>query len=255
MKKVLVVLCIILLLLIPSINAITIIPDKNRYVEKSANKIGLKESNVDELDRIFDDLKEKMKNVNTKEECNLLFKETLIKLDKYGLLGNIELDDAINLISNNDEESYSVLGESTRTNLLERVGVLCYALYEINPLLILMKIISGLTWELFLESIKLPYHTGSWITYGYAVGNWEGRIDSYEPAEGYIKIVGPEGEEEFNGAFYGQILRFDGVGGFAGEHLRYHYVGIKGFKGWSNGNYYFGTAKEVNIESNVPKYL
>lgn len=241
-KKLICGIIIFLMVLLPSISAINV-------ERPNFNKI--KTSNTNEFDKIFYELKEKMKDVNTREECNVIFKDALIKLDKNGLLGDIQLEDAIKLIINNDEDTYSVYGESTRTNLLEGVGVFCYVFQKTIPLPILV-FICGMTWSLFLQSINLPYQSGSWITYGYGVGNWEGRIDYYEPAEGYIKYVGSDGEKELNGTFYGQILELDGVDGFGGEHIKFHFVGLKGFKGWSFGNYYFGTAKEINIGINEP---
>lgn len=249
MKKIAIELCIILMLMLPSISAITVDESSSIELEKTSDKTIFIE---DELDIIFSDLQEKMENVDTQEECNILFKETIIKLDNCDLLGGFSVDDAYKIVSSSDN-TYSITGESSNTNFLESRGVYWYDIYKHEYLPKWRWTLSGILWPIYLELIKLPYHTSSWITFGYGIGNWEGRIDEYIPAEGYINIVTSEGEEEYNGNFYGHIHGLDGFGGYPSiDNLRYHYVGIKGFKGWNIGNYYFGTAEVIDIGYSHP---
>jgi hypothetical protein len=236
--------CILMLMSTP----IAISSESYSNQEITISKSIITASADNELDIIFSELREKMENVNTKEECNTLFKETIIKLDKCGLLGGISVDNAYKLVSSSvvSDNTYSITGETSNTAFLEHIGVYWYEYQKNNPYNFFMEYIADLIWRMFFSSIKLPYHTGSWITFGYGLGNWEGRIDEYVPANGYINVVGPDGEEEYNGGIFGHknIL---GPFGWGTDNLKYHYVGIKGFKGWNQGDYYFGTAEVIDI--------
>jgi len=251
MKKVLIGLCIVLMLLLPSINAITLIPDKNRYVEKTLNKIDLKENNADELDSIFNDLKEKMENADGQEDCKIIFKEALIKLDENNLLGDVSVDNAYKIIcdSYDDGNSYSVCGETNHTYFLERTGVFFYELSK--KFAFYFGLFCWFMYQIYLHGFREHIvHTGSYITFGILTYLRLYMLDAH-PAEGYIKIVGPNGQTEYS-SFFGHLEFINEIWLQDPEMHDVFCIGIKGFKGLLINNYYFGTAKEVDVRTDIP---
>jgi hypothetical protein len=222
----------------------------NEY--SNTTKSTLTASAEDELDVIFSGLKEKIKNVDKKEDCNLIFKEAIIKLNECDLLGGISVDDAYKLVSSsaNSDNSYSVYGESSKTYFLERTGVYFYELSKKYGSF--FSLFCDIIWHRFLfANINPPVHIDSWIIFGSLHYVRYYLYDAY-PAEGYINIVSSEGEIEYN-SFYGHLEFIDilDIQDPMGGH-NFYCIGIKGFKGILIGDYYFGTAKEVNISTDIP---
>jgi hypothetical protein len=214
-------------------------------------------SKKDRLDLIFDDIFVKMDSANSQEECNLIFKEAVIELDKYGLLGDTDLEEVIKLVSGNDGSSYSISGKSSHTSFLGKLGVIFYELSEgafYNKFI--LGILSEVLWLLFyfMKDFGIfSFHTGSWVTFGSRSTDWEGGNEEWTPSEGWIKIVEPSGEieTEYNSKFYGYL---DSIGDFGmnANKIWEHLVGVKGFRGINIGDYYLGTAEQVDIRTYHP---
>ncbi len=141
---------------------------------------------------------------------------------------------------------YTVTGETTRTNFLIKSGILINNFHQ--KVRRGLFIISGLILNRIFWDIDLGNHRDSWITFGVLNRDWEGNINYWYPSEGYINIVTPEGKEiEINGTFYGRIKIFTPFQPYP-DNIRDYYVGIIGFKGTRDGNYFSGTAEQVDIE-------
>jgi len=56
--------------------------------------VSLSKEDADEVDRLFDSIKEKLDKVETREESEEIFKEAVVELDKYGLLGGLSVKQA-----------------------------------------------------------------------------------------------------------------------------------------------------------------
>jgi hypothetical protein len=246
LRKILIIGIVVLLVgiaFLPSLTAITLNTTDSNH---------LSETQVGEIDIIFNNMKRKLDDVDTKEDCNTIFKETLIELDKYGLLKGISAVDAYKKITSGSDNPYSVYGESTANiYFLENTGLFFHELSKkYGPWL---SSICEFISHLFLVSNRNPLiHTGSYIYFGelYYVRYY--LYDTY-PADGYINIVSPEGETEYNGSFYGHIgfKEILDIQNPMGGHY-FYCLGIKGFKGILINNYYFGTAMDVNISNYIP---
>ncbi len=258
-----VILLFIGLALAPSINATILKTTDNNHLSEITSmiicsdgiksyKIKISDAEAEGVNKLLDNIGTKFVDVTSREECNIIFEEALIELDKYGLLGGNSVKDVIKIINTGDNP-YSINGQSTHTNFLGSIGIRFYELekeYDGD-----LGVFFDRMWQMFFHFyniIRCRVYSSSWITFGYAVGKWDGAIYRWIPTVGNITIVSSEGEEEFNDEFYGQIdtLWVDGyVPPFT---IRQYCVGVTGFKGINIGDYYFGSAKEVNIDINHP---
>jgi hypothetical protein len=206
------------------------------------------ETQESELENILEDMSEKISNVATQEECKHVFQESLIELEKQGFLGNSRAYD-INKILNDSYasgNSYTVYGKSTQTLFLERLGVFFYELSKKSKDHLGLFLSS-----LFLSNRNHLVHVGSYITFG-TLYYFEITMYDADPAEGYVKIVGPSGETEYNDSFFGQLENMDQLSLGDPDISVVHCIAIRGFIGILIDDYYFGTAKEVGIGIDVP---
>ena len=223
---------IFLMLLLPSVTASTYISERKTNV-----------------DVIYNNLEEKIAIAESKNDVKLCYKEALIELENNGLLGKYKANDVYNLMFE-DDNAVTVQGKSTETRFLERPGVHFYKLSQQYDGW--LGLFFDYMWRLyFRENLEAFIHTDSWIVFGtlYVI-----RLYVYDkwPAEGYVKIVDSGGEIEYTTPFYGHLgfithYNIDDPGAYW-----YYCIGIKGFKGLRIGDYYFGTAQEVDISNNRP---
>ena len=54
---------------------------------------------------LFDDLEQRLSDVETREEAEVIFKDTVVKLDKYGLLGGLSVRQVQKLVTSNMQQS------------------------------------------------------------------------------------------------------------------------------------------------------
>ena len=67
--------------------------------------VKLTQQEADEVELLFDDIEQRLSEVETRDEAEVIFKEAVVELDKYGLLGGLSVNQAQKLIINNYEES------------------------------------------------------------------------------------------------------------------------------------------------------
>jgi len=107
MKKILTISVILLFIGIaisPSINASVVMDDlvefDVEYCGLSKNyTVQLTQQEADEVELLFDDIEQKLSKIETREETEVLFKELLVGLDKYGLLGDFSVEQTYCLIT------------------------------------------------------------------------------------------------------------------------------------------------------------
>lgn len=88
----------------PSINANT---KQSEFVEITTKVYGLNggkhtvkltQQEADEVKEIFNSIREKLNNTESKEESEEIFKEAVVELDRYGLLGGLSVKQAQKLV-------------------------------------------------------------------------------------------------------------------------------------------------------------
>ena len=226
--------------------------DDSLFFQQSTQKAKM-ETQDDELDCILDDIRAKLSNAETQEECQRAFQESLLQLEEHGFLGGLRVDDVYKIINDSyaSGNSYTVYGESNQTLFIEGIGVLFYELSKT------LKFFFGSIFCSFLTSIYLRdnrdhlVHTGSYVTFGHLY-YLRGYLLKAYPAIGYIKIFGPNGKTEYNVSFLGQLEHIVEINLGDPELHDDYWIGMKGFKGILIGTLYFGTAKEVGIGITVP---
>ena len=108
MKKYLTVAVIYLfigLAVAPSINA-NLSKEKNLVeftielcgLKTGKEKIKLTQGEAEKVESLFASIRERMKNIDSREESEKIFKEAIIELDKFGLLGGLSVKQAQRLI-------------------------------------------------------------------------------------------------------------------------------------------------------------
>ena len=60
--------------------------------------VSLTQQEADEVELLFDEIRTKLDGVESREEAKEIFKDTVVELDKYGLLGGLSVNQAEMLI-------------------------------------------------------------------------------------------------------------------------------------------------------------
>ena len=214
-----------------------------------------------EVEELFDSIKERLESSETKEESEEIFKEIIVSLDKYGLLGGLSIKQAQRLVTGNNMNSI-FFKESEKSNNYDNALCSIYGdvsnAFHFNYWLGLLSIffsvmmnynwISGYMRQRFILPY-LPFKLATFISIGWRSCAHEAHPRPH-PSVGYIWTDGLNGETSWDGKLEGKSFRFTGedLGITYNEYL----VGVEFFKGLSyksNGKTrFFGSAKKVNIE-------
>jgi hypothetical protein len=235
MKKRAIGICFVIMLLLPSVTAFNY---KTFYKQETEDC---------KIDKIFESMEKRLENVDIHTESKTIFKETILELERNGFLQDNSANKALALIEDSDNDSFYVHGKATRIKSLESIGVYFYeAHWDLEGY---KRNVYEFMWKSFLLYIDLVKHRGSYLTFGIGIGPWNGAIETYQPAVGYIHILGPDGEEEnYTGEFYGRLGDIWPITS-AAEGQRHYLTGIKGFMGIRAGKYFFGAAEQVKIRA------
>ena len=125
----------------PSINSSII---KDELVEFDVEFCGLGKKHTvkltkqeaEEVELLFDEIRTKLDNVESRDEAEIIFKEAVVELDKYGLLGGLSVKQIQKLILGNyqnlgiqefiDKIYEKILGNSENCRNQRHVSPLCY---------------------------------------------------------------------------------------------------------------------------------
>jgi len=211
--------------------------------------VSLTQQEADEVELFFDEIQSKLEDVESREEAEEIFKDAVVELDKYGLLGGLSVKQAHRLVTfpyqrfqNNkflqrivnadkldDNENFycSIFGDITEARFYRiPFFLLLYPLTKIIPL------------KLF-SSISIGYYT--W----YVVGPNEPH-----PSEGQVWTNGTNGNIQWDGLLRGDIGERELFN--SGFMSRIFFFGVKGFYGIQltlNGTtVFFGFARQVKIK-------
>jgi hypothetical protein len=196
----------------------------------------LTEEAAEEVERLFENIRGKLNTTESREEAEKIFKDAVVELDTYGLLGGMSVKQAQKLVTGRYQNTRIIKNFGSmidRNRNFSNSDLLCLtAGYATNAfimgpfsflsLLLLPPIGASLTFILYV----FPMAVFGFMVFGdYSVGQHA----VYYPAEGWVRTIGLTGLKKWDGKFYGQLLRIDfGLGGeFLGgigfTGLRIHY--------------------------------
>lgn len=224
--------------------------------------VQLTQEEADEVELLFDEIEQRLSEVETREETELIFKDAIVELNKYGLLGELSVRQAqqmaiqnhkqlkiINRILPDGNSNYLCLiaGETTNTFFMGipvwATILFLYVLgfgmplgsYLLTCLLSLIKTVGN---------IINPISIFNFI--GIGVMKTRDGLEFF-PADGWLWTIGLNGIKSWNGTFAGDfgpiiILWF---------MMRFYYSGVLGFTGiklfFNNKHFYLGAALQVDM--------
>jgi hypothetical protein len=185
--------------------------------------VELSKEEAEEVEQLFNSIRERLNKTDTREEANEVFKEAVVELNKYGLFEGLNVNIVKKLVT----------GEYQNIRILKNFGriiagnqnnansnFLCLTAGHATNSFIMGPLNFLSLLGLFLPD---PFHFLSFIffffplnLFGFMVfGDYSiGQHAVYYPAEGWIRTIGLNGLKKWDGKFYGQIKKLDfGMGG------------------------------------------
>ena len=239
--------------------------------------VQLTQQEADEVELLFDDLEQRLSDVETREEAEVIFKDTVVKLDKYGLLGGLSVRQVQKLVTSNmqqstlfNQEEYVnnekdtnnsnlmclIAGKTSETfitGILGRIALnlaiplhFISAIIESLPDSILRTVLEGMFSRCY-DFVLIYLVFVSLIDYFIPVSI--GDVIIYDDSQGWVLTFGLYGFKNWNGTINGNIeslilsLILDSIGVF----------GFRGIKVYIRPSemttLYLGQANYVNIET------
>jgi hypothetical protein len=243
-----------------------------------------------EVENLIDDIKRRLDEVETREETIEIFNRAVVELDKYGLLGDMGVEQAQKLTTGGYQNSRSmklleklfdtnqatdtnnylclITGETTETRLVGLVEIGCSALlYTLFVIYFISELAFGLFVPILLEirssivALNNFYQNMTFpIIGGTGIIAFGGKRPSSSPgpplenyhAEGWVWTQGLNGNKSWNGTFYG-IIRSLKSPIYA---YQTYYIGAIGFLGIKltkdDGKQFFlGSTLRVGIDNDL----
>jgi len=298
MKKLIsaiVILLFIGLAFAPSINANV---GKEELVEFTTEVCGLNggkqtvkltQQQADEVEALFNSIRERLNATESREEAEEIFKDAVVELDKYGLLGGLSVKQAQRLVTGGfyNSKLINTIEKRIKNNHIysENADFFCLIIGKTSSTVFIplgRMLSDDILSVLFTISYILPnlarYFIGAFIMtlvlfqtffplrtfFPLAVGNGIGLGHSeydfcyqdytiHKPAEGFFASYCLAGIKEWDGSFYGQICMY--ALGFSLSH-----IGVQGFTGLKINNVendevsYIGLALSVGLGYNIPLF-
>ncbi|MCX6663172.1 MAG: hypothetical protein NTZ75_02885 [Euryarchaeota archaeon] len=254
--------------------------------------VQLTKRQVRDVQRVFDDLKNRMSTAVSMEETQRIFNDTIVSLSRYNLLPtgmsielakrlvtrasqNQKLETFLTKISTRVQADLKegtiqnsfcyVAGNTSNTHFAKPVTKLTMHLYDImdyssgNHILVLL---STALWIVFnpLSTISqmILQRQGNHCGVSIFFGNYHyyPYPNWLSPAQGWISTNGINGKQNITGSFWGQKV----TSGWQPQddwYMNYTWRGCIGFTGFityvgSDSAYYLGSAFHVNVGPNRP---
>jgi len=296
MKKLLVVGVIVLFLglaIAPSINAnISKASVDSELVEFTTevcglngvtpNTVLLSKEDAEEVEQLFDSIRERLNATETREESEEIFKEVVVELDKYGLLGSLSVKQAQRLViggyqdaramkiserifsrlqKNNSNYLCLIAGATNGTNFDSQLELFC------GRISVLVSFVGPILFDKFplytffilgyfllniFNSVNPVAITSRINLGGEKGGGWNPEFVEFY-AHGWIITMGLLGTHRYDGKILGAIPLY-GTGTLFEGYLYTFSPGLLGFTGLHIYNliqakhFYLGSALWVNFE-------
>ena len=234
--------------------------------------VKLTQEEVEEVDALFRSIRERLNKTESREEAEQVFKEAVVELDKYGLLGGLSVKKAQRLVTggyqnpiinrildriedksllkmNDDENMFCLVsGETDGTLYFHRKGLVALLIMDIiislDNIGLLTFLVNHIKNEFILEKmaffiIFLDVRGLFYIVYSifspYSIGDMIYLGANYNPAEGYLFTNGLNGKKLWTGKFYGH-LNYRRLRFDFYKETTIWYPGVRGFLGIKNFN-------------------
>jgi len=242
--------------------------------------VQLTQQQMDELDLLFEDIREQLNNSESKEETIQIYNNAIKRLDGLGLLGDYSVKQVQELVTgrfqnpmfnhlikklsnrfllDDDFNMFCIISGSTTDTFvlplstvfiqrfISKMENLPYAIFYI--LIPFLQLLLFFNWLRVFVGYRIPITLGSGISFGF----YGALSNNYIPANGWIHTYGMFGHNKWDNNFYGQISEYYLFFGVL-------YIGVNGFIGLkihdmnSFDYYYLGFANYVNIGSEPPDW-
>ncbi len=216
--------------------------------------VQLTQQQAEEVEVLFNSIREKLNATESREDAEEIFKEAVIELDKYGLLGGLSIKQAQRLVtSGNYNPRLEKALEKTSMDLRVKRNFCCLLAgntdytnfngFLSNLFLLLSFLFIGLDVFVILWMISyyftnlFPISFGQTISLGVQGTQW-----TY-PANGWVYSIGIIGVRQWEGDIIGNIRQgiLDDLIGITG------FVGIKIYDNSANDIFYIGFACRVKL--------
>ena len=247
------------------------------------NTVSLSKEDAEEVEALFDSIRERLNATETREETEKIFNEAVVELDKYGLLGSLSVKQAQRLVTGGYQDSRAmkiserifsklqknnsnylclIAGATNGTNFDSQLELFCarisVLLSFVGPILFkdkfplytffilgyfLLDIFSSVNPVAIASRINLGGETG---------GGWNPEFVEFY-AHGWIITMGLLGMHRYDGKILGAIPLY-GTGTLFEGYLYKFSPGVLGFTGLHIYNplqakhFYLGSALWVNFE-------
>jgi len=244
--------------------------------------VQLTKEDAEAVDRLFDEIKLKLDNVESREDTVEIFNKAVVELDKYGLLGGLSVKQAKQLIIEtyqrpviknivskqmnrhpnifNDSQNYLCLvaGNTTGTYFMSPLTYFsAWGLFFFGTLNYMFEPSFEMIYNIFLRLyrfVELDYTRLFPLTMGSYIF-----INEYlEPATGWVYSIGLNGNIQWNGNMMGTQKLRSLLLGFYYSELFGLKIGLTGFTGlkivryfdpdFASHFFYLGTALKTSIE-------
>jgi hypothetical protein len=259
----------------PSINA-NVVESEMVKLEIEVSDLGKKhtvsltQQEADEVELLFDDIEQRLSEVETREEAELIFKEAIVELDRYGLLGGLSVRQAQKLVTSgykdekvieflernpdfleDDENLFCVIvGNTDATDIYGLINNINYNLGLFVLGLLIQLYLKDLD-MLFLAFVPIYILLGILFLFNYHINPFKFFTNMYmggdtSSANGWVYTIGIKGIISWNGSFKGEIDNGTqlGVRGFTGLIVRHN---KKPTQPWLSETFYLGYALRVKL--------
>ena len=256
--------------------------------DDTTHTIQLTKQQVEEVQTIFDNLKNRLSTTETIKETQRTFNDTIIELDRYNLLPeDMSIEQAQRLVNHATnhhqmitplqklhvvpaagtiQNSFcSIAGNTSNTHfakLAKRTALLFYYIVDYYTGNTPLDTAATALYIVFNEIAKINqmilrqngYHFGVCIYFGNY--HYSPYPDWLSPSQGWLSTNGVSGKQNITGSFWGQKM----TGGWQpldDWYMNYTWRGCLGFTGLilyagTDSAYYLGSALSVNVGPNRP---
>ena len=222
--------------------------------------VRLTEGDAFEVEKLFEEINLKFVKIASIEDAVEIFNEAIVGLNKYNLLGGLNIEQAKNLVTrrlqNSGNELCLVVGRTSETVTYGPGITVLTQIIQKLPLTLVRELFMRFLFFYYALNVYRPFNffgLGHTICIGrYVVDEVSG--NRHQPGYGWLITFGLNGKQNWSDSMYGNLSMSRFERSFFGLGRDIDYPGIAGFLGlkinleWLETNwFYFGSALQVEI--------